>query len=112
MGTLKLVDTDRTTIKKEKPKRERRRFRCIETRPPGDWVTEDKDEDGQPIFYAHIRVTGLWPQRYGPFESHQAAMLFLDDGLDQILRAIVECENMARRQSLVRPRRPLAPKEG
>ena len=112
MGTLKLVDTDRTPIEKEKPKRERRRIRYIETRPQPDWVIEDKDEDGQPIFYTQLHVTGLWPQRYGPFKSYQAALLVLDDGLNQILEALVECENMARKQTVVRPCRLLAPKEG
>ena len=112
MGILKLVDTDRTPIEKEKPKRERRQIRCIETRPQPDWVIEDKDEDGQSIYYTNIKVTGLWPRRYGPFESHQAAALVLDDGLNLILDALLECENMARKQTLVRPRRPLVPKEG
>ena len=110
MGTPKLVDTD--VIPTEKKTSERRRILYIETRPQPDWVIEDKDEDGQSIYYTNIKVTGLWPQRYGPFESYQAALLFLDDWLNEILEALIECENMGRRQTLVRPRRPLAPKEG
>ena len=110
MGTPKLVDTDAPPTEGERP--ERRQIRFIKTRPQPDWVTEAKDEDGQSIYYTNIKVTGLWPQRYGPFESYHAALLFLDDGLDQILEAIMECENMSRSQTLVRPRRLLAPKEG
>ena len=114
MDAQQLMETTQEVETKDKGKTKgmQRQIQCIETTPQPDWVEESQDEEGHPIYYMNVRITGLWPRRYGPFESRQAALLFLDDGLDQILDALLECENMARKQTLVRPRRPLAPKEG
>jgi hypothetical protein len=69
---------------------------CIETTPQANWVTESQDEEGHPIFYMNVCMTGLWPRRYGPFDSHQAAVLFLDDALDTVLNALLEVDTLAR----------------
>jgi len=71
---------------------------CIETTPQPDWVDEAKDEEGHPIYYMNVRITRLWPRRYGPFESYQAALLFLDDALYRVLEALLEVENLAQEQ--------------
>ncbi len=82
---------------------------CIETTPQPDWVDESQDEEGHPIYYTNVRITGLWPRRYGPFESRQAALLFLDDTLDRVLDTLLEVENVAREQMVRAP--ACSPKE-
>ena len=77
--------------------------RCIETTPQPDWVDESQDEEGRPIYYMNVRITGLWPRRYGPFESHHAALLFLEDALDPVLDTLLEVENLAREQMVRGP---------
>ncbi len=90
MGSYTLVDTDKAVQPIEK------QIQCIETTPQPDWVDESQDEEGHPIYYTNVRITGLWPRRYGPFESYQAALLFLDDTLDRVLDTLLEVENLAR----------------
>ncbi len=90
MGGYILVDTDKEVQPIEK------QIQCIETTPQPDWVDESQDEEGHPIYYTNVRITGLWPRRYGPFESRQAAVLFLEDALDPVLDTLLEVENMAR----------------
>ncbi len=97
MGVYTLVDTDKEVQPIEK------QIQCIETTPQPDWVIEDKDEEGHPIYYMNVRITGLWPRRYGPFESHQAALLFLEDALDRVLDTLLEVENLAREQMVRGP---------
>ncbi len=76
---------------------------CIETTPQPNWVDESQDEEGHPIYYMNVRITGLWPRRYGPFESHHAALLFLEDALDRVLNALLEVETVAREQMVRGP---------
>ncbi len=73
---------------------------CIETTPQPNWVDESQDEEGHPIYYTNVCITGLWPRRYGPFESYQAALLFLDAGIDKVLDTLLEVETLAREQMI------------
>jgi len=90
MSAQQLMDTGKEVQPIEK------QIQCIETTPQPDWVDETKDEEGHPIYYMNVRITGLWPRRYGPFESRQAAVLFLEDALDPVLDTLLEVENLAR----------------
>ncbi len=104
MSAQQLMDTDKEVHPIEK------QIQCIETTPQPDWVIEAKDEEGHPIYYTNVRITGLWPRRYGPFESHQAALLFLEDALDPVLDTLLEVENLAREQMVRGP--ACSPREG
>ncbi len=97
MGVYTLVDTDKEVQPIEK------QIQCIETTPQSNWVDESQDEEGHPIYYTNVRITGLWPRRYGPFESYQAALLFLEDTLDPVLDTLLEVENLAREQMVRGP---------
>jgi len=92
MSAQQLMDTAKEVQPIEK------QIQCIETTPQPDWVIEAKDEEGHPIYYTNVRITGLWPRRYGPFESHHAALLFLEDALDHVLNALLEVDTLARGQ--------------
>jgi len=105
MGAYTPVDTDKVVHPIEK------QIQCIETTPQPDWVDETKDEEGHTIYYMNVRITGLWPRRYGPFESHHAALLFLlHDTLDRVLDTLLEVENVAREQMVRGP--ACSPREG
>ena len=97
MGAYTLVDTDKAVHPIEK------QIQCIETTPQPDWVDESQDEEGHPIYYTNVRIAGLWPRRYGPFESRQAALLFLEDALDRVLDTLLEVENVARERMVRAP---------
>ncbi len=98
MSAQQLMDTDKEVQPIEK------QIHCIETTPQPDWVDETKDEEGHTIYYMNVRITGLWPRRYGPFESYQAALLFLlHDTLDRVLDTLLEVENLAREQMVRAP---------
>lgn len=47
------------------------------------------DARGHGGWFCRIAVTGLYPRRYGPFESKGRARLFLDRALDSLLDALV-----------------------
>ncbi len=85
-----------TAVPKEtappKPKRERERIQLIETRPKPEWFVKSKDEQGRPIWYLRMQVTGQLPRRYGPFQTKHVALLFLDRALDQLADAQTEIE--------------------
>jgi hypothetical protein len=65
----------------QKPKRERDRIVRIETPPNSDWFVRTR-EQGRTVWYLRLRVTGMFPRRFGPFQNRQRALLALDGMID------------------------------
>ncbi len=80
---------------KKPAKRKRERIQLIETQPKPDWFVKSKDEKGRTIWYLRMEVTGQLPRRYGPFENKHAALLFLDQALNELVDAQGEIESEA-----------------
>ena len=61
----------------QEPKRKREQIQWIETPPNPDWFVSTR-EHGRTVWYLRLRLTGMFPRRFGPFQNRHRAVLALD----------------------------------
>ena len=91
MPALELIQDQPQSTPEVKPKKRRRRIQLMETLPKPGWTVAVRNEKGHRVWYTRVEVTGLRPRRYGPFKSQHAALLFLDDLLNEITEGL-DCD--------------------
>lgn len=84
---------------KEKKKRER--LVNIETPPKPEWFVRTR-EQGRTVWYLRLRMTGMFPRRYGPFANRHRALLALNEMINQTTDVTAECQDAAERYGLNR----------
>lgn len=80
---MAIVKTD-----EQKPRLKRERIVMIETKPDDDWFVQTKTTRGRIVYYLRFQMTGMWPRLYGPFASKRQCLLFLDDGMNELVDGI------------------------
>ncbi len=55
----------------------------VERKPQPDWFASARNEHGKRQVFLRFEMTGLYPRRFGPFQTKREALLFLDDVLNQ-----------------------------
>lgn len=99
-ATLAHIQTEDAAPKKKT----RERVCLIEAQPEASWFVQAKTEDGSRAWFLRVKVTGLHPRRFGPFESKSMALLFLDRVVDGMHDALSEAGNqLAAYQMKVKP---------
>lgn len=96
--TLMPVPKEPTT---EPSNKKRERLVNIETPPKPEWFVRTR-EQGRTVWYLRLRLTGMFPRRYGPFRNRHRALLALDGMLDAMLDVTAECQNAAEKYGLER----------
>ena len=84
---------------KEKKKRER--LVNIETPPKPEWFVRTR-EQGRTVWHLRLRLTGMFPRRYGPFANRYRALLALNDMVGEMTDVNAECHNAAEKYGLNR----------
>ncbi len=64
----------------------------VERKPQPDWFASARNEHGKRQVFLRFQMTGLYPRRFGPFQTKREALLFLDDMLNQVQDAFGEGE--------------------
>lgn len=85
----------------EPSKKQRERIANIETPPNPDWFVSTR-EQGRTVLYVRLRVTGMFPRRFGPFQNHHRAMLALDGMISAMTDANCEVCDAAKKYQLRR----------
>lgn len=77
-----------TTVPKEPAtapsKKKRERIQLIETSPKPEWFVQTTLKTGRRVWFLRFQVTGIVPRLYGPFNTRQTALLFLDKAIDHL----------------------------
>ena len=85
----------------QEPKRKRERITEIETPPNPDWFVRTR-EQGRTVWYLRLRLTGMFPRRFGPFQNHHRALLALDGMISAMTDANCEICDAAKKYVLKR----------
>jgi hypothetical protein len=85
----------------EPNKKKREQIVNIETPPNPDWFVSTR-EQGRTVWYLRLRVTGMFPRRFGPFQNRHRALLALDGMIDAMTDANSECSTVANQYRLKR----------
>ena len=64
----------------------------VERKPQPDWFATARNEHGKRQVFLRFQMTGLYPRRFGPFQTKREALLFLDDVLNQAQDVFCESE--------------------
>jgi hypothetical protein len=59
-------------------KKKRERLVNIETPSKPEWFVRTR-EQGRTVWYLRLRLTGMFPRRFGPFRDRHQALLALND---------------------------------
>lgn len=92
-----------TTVPKEPTteKKKRERLVNIETPPKPEWFVRTR-EQGRIVWYLRLRLTGMFPRRFGPFRNRHRALLALDDMINAMTDVTAECQDAAQKYGLNR----------
>lgn len=92
-----------TSVPKAPPteKKKRERLVNIETPPKPEWFVRTR-EQGRTVWYLRLRLTGMFPRRWGPFRNRHRALLALNDMLNAMADATAECQDAAPKYGLNR----------
>jgi hypothetical protein len=82
-------------------KRERERLVNIETPPNPEWFVRTR-EQGRTVWYLRLRLTGMFPRRFGPFRNRHRALLALDNMIHAMTDVTAECQDAAGKYGLNR----------
>jgi len=85
----------------EPSKKKRECLVNIETPPKPEWFVRTR-EQGRWVWYLRLRLTGLFPRRFGPFRTRHRALLALDEMIDAIMDVTAECQDAANKYGLNR----------
>jgi hypothetical protein len=83
----------------EPTKMKRERITQIETPPNPDWFVSTR-EQGRVVWYLRLRVTGMFPRRFGPFQNRHQALLALNGMIGVMGDAMSECSDRANQYRL------------
>ncbi len=96
--TLALTTVPKTPTTEHK---KRERLVCIETPPKPEWFVRTR-EQSQTVWYLRLRLTGMFPRRFGPFRNRHRALLALDDMIHAMTDVTAECQDAAQKYGLNR----------
>ena len=71
------------TSKTQPPDSNANKVVLVERKPQPDWFASARNEHGKRQVFLRFQMTGLYPRRFGPFQTKREALLFLDDLLNQ-----------------------------
>lgn len=68
-------------------------FDCLERAPAPSWFVRATNDFGTEELFLRLNITGLYPRRYGPFDSETAAADFLNRFLATLSRPLCDLLN-------------------
>lgn len=105
MNKPTLVPLKGDKVEAPKLKKKRERIQCIEVAPDPSWFVRCTGENGKPLWFLRLSITGLQTRMFGPFATQHRGLLFLDRIIGGDLGdAMMEAHDLLREYAIPRTR--------